>query len=122
MAVFYAEPADVGALLTGFRLVFGCGMAACIVLGVAAILRRDVGEHRAWMIRGYAIGLGAGTQVVTQGTWMIVVGPPDKLSNALMMLAGWLINIVVAEWSIRRRKAVQPRPRQSRLVVNRVVP
>lgn len=122
MAVFYAEPADVGALLTGFRLVFGCGMAACIVLGVAAILRRDVGAHRAWMIRGYAIGLGAGTQVVTQGTWMIVVGPPDKLSNALMMLAGWLINIVVAEWRIRRRKAVRPRPRQSRLVVNRVVP
>jgi uncharacterized membrane protein len=116
MAVFYTEPASVGTLLTGLRLVFGCAMAAAIVLGVAAILRRDVGAHRRWMIRGYAIGLGAGTQAFTQGTWLIIVGPPDTLSNALLMLAGWLINIAVAEWSIHQRTAGPPRPSDRRRV------
>lgn len=102
MAVFYQEPADVGALLTGFRLVFGSAMAVSLVLGFVAILHRDIATHRAWMIRGYAIGLGAGTQVFTLGSWELLVGPVDRLSNALLMLAGWLINIAVAEWVIRR--------------------
>jgi uncharacterized membrane protein len=61
MTVFYPRPADVGDLVTAFRLVFGTAMAASIVLGFAAIRRRDIARHRAWMIRGYAIGLGAGT-------------------------------------------------------------
>jgi hypothetical protein len=44
-------------LLTPIRLAFGVAMAGRIVLGVAAIRRRDVAGHRAWMVRGYAIGL-----------------------------------------------------------------
>ena len=115
-AVFYQEPADVGALLTGFRLVFGSAMAVSLVLGFVAILRRDVATHRAWMIRGYAIGLGAGTQVLPLGLWGVLVGPVDKLSNALLMLAGWLINIAVAEWMIRRPKIRRARIARTRRV------
>jgi hypothetical protein len=121
MAVFYQEPADVGALLTGFRLVFGSAMAVSLVLGVVAILRRDIATHRAWMIRGYAIGIGAGTQVFTLGPWGLLVGPVDKLSNALLMLAGWLINIAVAEWVIRRpavRRARIARARRAAAVTS----
>lgn len=110
MAVFYQEPADVGALLTGFRLVFGSAMAVSLVLGFVAILRRDVVTHRAWMIRGYAIGVGAGTQLLTEAPWILLVGPVDKLSNALLMLAGWLINVAVAEWVIRRSRPLRSRP------------
>ena len=40
---------------------------ACLVLGFAAIRRRDIAAHRAWMIRAYAIGLAAGTQAFTEG-------------------------------------------------------
>jgi uncharacterized membrane protein len=103
MTLFYPRPDDVGDLLSGFRLVFGCAMALSIVLGFAAIRRRDLARHRAWMIRGYAIGLGAGTQVLTHVPWILAVGEPGKLSKALLMLAGWVINIAVAEWIIRRR-------------------
>jgi len=110
MTVFYPRPADVGDLVTAFRLVFGTAMAASIVLGFAAIRRRDIARHRAWMIRGYAIGLGAGTQAFTQLPWILAVGPLDKSSKAMLMLAGWLINIAVAEWVIRRQ---QPRARRS---------
>jgi hypothetical protein len=33
-------------------------MVLSIILGFAAIRRRDIIGHRAWMMRGYAIGLG----------------------------------------------------------------
>jgi uncharacterized membrane protein len=103
MSLLYPRPDDVGDLLTGFRLVFGAAMVGSIVLGVAAIRRRDIARHRAWMIRGYAIGLGAGTQVLTQLPWLLAVGQVGQLGKALLMFAGWAINVAVAEWIIRER-------------------
>jgi hypothetical protein len=117
MTVFYPKPADVGALLTGVRLVFGTAWAAFIVLGLAAVRRRDFAGHRAWMIRGFAIGLGAGTQAVALTAWLVAVGVPDRLSKALLMLAAWLVNLAVAEWIIRRRPAKPTRPARAGLVL-----
>jgi uncharacterized membrane protein len=105
MAQFYELPVLDGALLYGFRVLFGSLMAAAIVLGFAAIRRGDVRGHRAWMMRGYAIGLGAGTQVLTLAAGEILSGPPNVLSRALLMGAGWAINLAVAEWAIRKRPA-----------------
>jgi uncharacterized membrane protein len=65
MTQFYRLPAHDGALLYGFRLLFGSLMATSLVLGVVAIRRRELARHRAWMLRGYALGLGAGTQALT---------------------------------------------------------
>jgi len=84
-----------------FRLVFGFGMALSIVLGFVAIRRRDVTHHRAWMIRAYAIGVAAGTQVFTQGFGGAIFGT-SELSMALLAGAGWIINLAVAELAIRR--------------------
>ena len=72
---------------------------------MAAIRRGDVRQHRAWMMRSYAIGLGAGTQVLTQAVGAMILGPPNALSGALLMGAGWVINLAVAEWAIRKRPA-----------------
>jgi hypothetical protein len=58
------------------------------------------------MVRSYAIGLGAGTQVLTlMAGEMIAGGPPGELSRALLHGAAWVINLAVAEWAIRRRPA-----------------
>jgi hypothetical protein len=58
------------------------------------------------MIRAYAIGLGAGTQVLTHLPWFLLAeGKPGEGPRAVMMGAGWLINVIVAEWIIRRRVA-----------------
>lgn len=102
MTAFYPRPDDVGDALTWIRLVVGSAMVASIALGFRSIRRRDFTRHRAWMIRGYALGVGAGTQAVTQLPWVLVAGPLDKTSKAVLMLAAWLINLAVAEWSIRR--------------------
>ena len=102
MTLFYPRPPDVGDLLSAMRLVFGSAMAAAIVLGFLAIRRGDVARHRAWMIRGYAIGMGAGTQVITNLPWLLIFGTPDQLARAMLMGAGWVINLAVAELAIRR--------------------
>jgi uncharacterized membrane protein len=102
MTLFLVQP--VGDLLSGLRLLFGTAMALSIILGFLAIRRRDVLTHRAWMIRGYAIGQGAGTQAVTQAPWILLVGPPNAFVTALLMGAGWAINLVVAERIISRTK------------------
>jgi hypothetical protein len=54
------------------------------------------------MIRGYAIGMGAGTQVLTHLPWFILVGRPGESARTTLMGAGWVINVIVAEWIISR--------------------
>jgi hypothetical protein len=95
------------------RLVFGSAMVLAIVLGFLAIRRRDVTRHRAWMIRAYAIALAAGAQVFTLGIGEAIVGKGDT-SNALFAGAGWVINLAVAEWVIRRRPARRVVPARAR--------
>ncbi len=63
--------------------------------------RRDIDAHRAWMIRAYAIGLAAGTQTFTEGIAGAIVGT-GELRMDLAKGAGWVINLAVAEWVIRR--------------------
>ena len=105
MALFYTLPAHDGEALLVLRLVFGSAMAASIVVAFVAIRRGDVRTHSAWMTRAYAIGLGAGTQVFTLLPWALIAGPPDVSTHAVLMGAGWVINLVVAEVVIRRRAA-----------------
>ena len=107
MSVFYDLPPSDGDLLRAFRLFFGTGMVLAILLGLAAALRRDFRSHRAWMMRGYAIGLGAGTQVFTHVPWLLAFGVPDEFTRAMLMAAGWVINLVVAECVIRSRPLQQ---------------
>jgi uncharacterized membrane protein len=107
MTLFYPG-APGGDVLWAARLLFGSSMAASIVLGFTAIRRRDIAAHRAWMIRAYALGLGAGTQVFTQGIGEAAFGTSD-LSTGLSLSSAWAINIAVAEWVIRRPAAGRKR-------------
>ncbi|BCB90277.1 DUF2306 domain-containing protein [Phytohabitans suffuscus] len=115
MTFAYDLPAHDNAIVNGERVVFGSAMALAILLGLAAALRRDFTRHRAWMVRGYAIGLGAGTQAFTHAPYLLVSGgeQPGGNGRAVLMLAGWVINLAVAEWFLRRPNRTA-RPRQAR--------
>lgn len=102
MTLSYPWPAGDGLVLYGLRLVFGSAMLISIVASLEAIRRRDFTAHGDWMTRAYAIGMGAGTQVFTHLPYFILVGTPTEASRAVMMGAGWVINLAVAEWIIRR--------------------
>jgi uncharacterized membrane protein YozB (DUF420 family) len=109
MTLFYAPPDGTGALLFVSRIVFGSAMVVSIVVGLAAILRRDIQGHRAWMVRGYAIGLGAATQMLLLMVAEIVAGRPNELTHDSLMALSWVINVAVAEWAIRQRRAPRGR-------------
>ena len=103
MAHFYAWPAGDGQILYVERLIVGSAMLLSVVLGVDAIRQRDFNSHGAWMTRAYAIGMGAGTQVLTHLPWFMLSDvKPGEIPRAVMMGAGWVINMLVAEWVIRR--------------------
>ena len=55
------------------------------------------------MIRAYALGQGAGTQVLVLGPWMLITGESGGLTRDVLMTVAWAINVVVAEVIIRRR-------------------
>ena len=95
------------------RLVFGTGMALSLALGVTTVLKGDIAAHKAWMLRAYAIGMGAGTQVFTHLPWFVLVGQPTEGPRAVMMIGAWVINLMLAEWIIHRsseKRRAEPRP------------
>jgi uncharacterized membrane protein len=102
MTVTYPGAALDAMAVYVLRLVFGTAMTGCIVLGVDALRHRDFGAHGRWMMRSYAIGMAAGTQVLTHLPWILLVGSMGVTGRALMMGAGWVINVAIAEWVIRR--------------------
>ena len=109
MAHFYPWPAGDGIGVYVERLIFGSAMLVAIILGLDAVRRREYKTHGAWMIRAYAIGMGAGTQALTHLPWFILMDTnPGETGRTVMMGAGWVINVVVAEWIIRKgeRRAV----------------
>jgi uncharacterized membrane protein YozB (DUF420 family) len=107
LTALYGTPTIGGLVLASFRLVAASAMLTSIVLGVAAVLRRDIAHHREWMIRSYALGLGAATQMFVLMVAEMIGGPPTELNRALLMSLAWSINAVCAEWTIRRGRAEQ---------------
>jgi len=104
MTVMYPIPPELqGDLLYGVRLLVSTAMLISIVLAVIAVMCRDIAKHRAWMIRGYAMGQGAGMQVVVLLPWMLLIGTPSVLQRDVLMSVAWLVNLFIAEWVIHRQ-------------------
>lgn len=104
LTLTYPHVETDGPALFYIRLLVAPPMLISLILGFAAIRRWDVTAHRAWMMRAYALGMGAGTQVLTHLPYFIIVrGAPRGWTRDSLMGAGWLINVLVAEWIIRRQ-------------------
>lgn len=128
---FVYPPGDLdGPALFVLRLFFGSAMTVFLGLGLAAIRRHNIAAHRAWMVRAFAVALGAGTQVLTHIPLSLLPDLHNEAGRAVAMGAGWIINLAVAEWIIRRRKPVRPigagiparRPARSSTIFRRLAP
>jgi uncharacterized membrane protein len=108
MARFYPWPPNDGAGVYALRIVFGGLMVVSMLAGVDAIWRRDFAAHGDWMMRAYAIGMGAATQVFTHLPWFVLVGQPGPDARTVLMGMGWMINLAVAERIIRERTVATP--------------
>lgn len=107
MTLTYPAKPGTTVLLYVLRLAFGSALAASLVLAVRAVRRRDIPAHRAWMIRAYAIAVAAGTQAFTEGLNQAFPGS-GPIRDDLAKGAGWVTNLAIAEWAIRRRPAPAP--------------
>lgn len=104
MTAAYAIPAELqGQLLYGVRMVVGLAMTLAVVVSVHAVLKRRIAQHKAWMVRAYALGQGAGTQVLILLPVTLMAGAPTFFFRDVLMASAWGLNVVVAEWIIRRR-------------------
>jgi uncharacterized membrane protein len=108
MTHFYSWPEFDGPAVYAMRLIVGSAMLLSLYLGTASILKRDVGSHEAWMIRAYALALGAGTQALTHIPYFLFPDIQGELSRALCMGSAWAINSAVAEWVIARTRRLLP--------------
>lgn len=103
MTHFYSFPVELqGPLLYWVRMLVGFGMIASLLLGLQAIFKRRVAVHKAWMIRAYALAQGAGMQVFTGISWMLLFGEALGFTRDILMALSWVINLCVAEVIIRR--------------------
>jgi uncharacterized membrane protein len=105
MAAFAELPVHDNTALMWFRLLFGSIMVTGLVLGLVAIRRRDVRTHQRWMARAYAVAQGAGTQAVVLGPMVLFVDQPGGTLKASGMAFAWVLNLVVAEWLVRRSQS-----------------
>jgi hypothetical protein len=101
MTLCYQIPKPLqGTALYWVRLLVGCAMSAALILAVITIIQRNIPLHRAWMIRAYALAQGAGTQVLLFLPLIITQGEVTGLLRDVLMITGWGINLIVAEFII----------------------
>jgi uncharacterized membrane protein len=105
MATLHDLPAQDNTALMWLRVLFGSLMVVGLVLGVVAIRRRDVRSHQRWMARAYAVAQGAGTQALVLGPITVLVDQPGATVKATGMGFAWVLNLVVAEWLVRRSQS-----------------
>jgi hypothetical protein len=85
------------------RLAASLGLIAALILGLRAAIMRDMPRHRAWMIRAYAIGMGAATIALVMFPIYLITGAPlSGYASDIAFVGSWVLNIAAAEWVIRR--------------------
>lgn len=110
MAHFYDWPEADGVVLYGQRLIVGVAIIAMLVMAIRRLAQRQFRDHGNWMLRAYALGMGAATQVLTHLPWFVLVSGPAEIGEApraVLMGAGWAINAVIAEVIVHRRNATR---------------
>lgn len=82
-------------------VLFGAWFLTCLLLAFRAIRRRDVVQHRRWMIRAFAIGVAVGTIRIWIGLFQAtgLLDLRDSFAVAFWLAFG--IHAAVAEWWIR---------------------
>ena len=88
--------------LSAVPLVAG-GARLVQLAALRAIVERRYRAHGAWMLRTYALGLGAGTQVLLfLPVELLLAGPVHGRPRDILMAAAWGLDLVASELFIVR--------------------
>jgi hypothetical protein len=94
-----------------FLVMIGFGTLALAWLLTSALAfararQRRFDEHRAWMMRSYSLTFAAAT-VRLSGLPLLIL-TRDPVVAITCAFWSWILNLLVAEWAIRRRLDVAP--------------
>jgi uncharacterized membrane protein len=104
-----------GPIEASATLAFGLWFLASLVLAFRAIRRDDVRQHRRWMIRAFAVGVGIGTIRIWVGIFTAVVlstsdaaDPvmPDTFTFGIAFWIAFAMHVAIGEWWLRRTPAL----------------
>jgi len=87
-------------------VVFGLWFLACLLLAFRAIKRDDPAQHRRWMIRAFAVGVGVGTIRIWLGVFQGFGMLSLPTSFAVAFWLAFLIHVAAAEWWLQRTPAL----------------
>ena len=111
LGVEFVFPLRGGYAKRAAMVLFACALIVALVLAWRAAVQRRIDVHRAWVIRGYAIGLALSTTRLYFLPYFVLFGHPGTLAAGLVTWTGFCVNVVAAEWIIHRlRRAGQAKP------------
>ena len=106
LGLLWHFPDTYSVAISGGRLVFGIGLGVALFMSMQAISARDLVRHRNWMIRAYAIGIGAtAVTMVFFPIYLLTGEPPQGLVADTAFLGAWMACVLFAEGLVRRLKA-----------------
>lgn len=84
-------------------VILAVGWLFTTAMGWRTALRQDWGRHREWMIRSYALTLSAITLRAWKYMLVLTFDPRPMDVYRLVAWLGFVPNILLAEWLVRRR-------------------
>ena len=103
LGLLWRFPDAYSTAINSGRLLFGIGLGVALAIAMQAIHKRDFTRHRNWMIRAYAIGIGAtAVTMVFFPIYLITGQPPTGLASDIAFLGAWTACVVFAEGLVRR--------------------
>jgi uncharacterized membrane protein len=103
LGLLWHFPNTYSVAMNSGRLLFGIGLGVALAIAMQAIYKRDFTRHRNWMIRAYAIGIGATAVTMVFFPIYVITGqPPTGLVADIAFLGSWTACIVFAEGLVRR--------------------
>lgn len=111
-ALYYGIRYPFGGVVESLAaIVFGTWFVACLVLAFRAIRARRVAEHRRWMIRAFAVGIGIAMIRVWVGFFIAVATmrsgdmadmSPSPTTFGWAFWLGFGMHVALGEWWLRR--------------------
>ena len=118
MNQFY--PAYGGALKYSGIVVNSVGLMVAMGIALQAIRIRNFKQHKIWMMRAIAFGLGPATQRLFFLPIFFITGSVNESLIGFVIWFGFGLNLIVVEWVLRRnrkRKLEHPGKEQSSTVL-----
>jgi uncharacterized membrane protein len=103
LSLLWHFPDTYSVAMSSGRLLFGITLGVALVMAMQSLRKRDLARHRNWMIRAYAIGIGAtAVTMVFFPIYVITGAPPMGLTADVVFLGSWAACVVFAEGLVRR--------------------